>query len=418
MDTSSLAPRPATLGCPVPLLDMKRQYEPLREEILAAVNRVCDSGRFILGPDCEELERGVAEYTGARHAIACASGSDALLLALMALDVAPGDEVVCPSFTFFATASAVWRLGAKPVFVDIEPATFNLDPRKLPAAVSKRTKAIIPVHLFGQCAAMDAIGDIAAKHGLPVVEDACQSIGAAYAGRSAGTLGDIGCFSFYPTKNLGGVGDGGMLTTERDDLAAKLRLLRVHGMEPRYYHQVVGINSRLDTLQAAVLNVKLPYLEQWARQRETNALDYHSLFAESGLDKILTLPQTVRAARHVWNQYVIRVPDGRRDELRKHLTAARIGTEIYYPVPLHEQACFASLGYKLGSLPETELAAREVLALPIFPELTAEEQQTVVARIASFFGIAETTEAVGGRTMPQPNFLDANDSKIARRRAG
>lgn len=391
MDRSLTSPPPARLSeqLPVPLLDMKRQYEPMREEILAAVQRVCDSGRFILGPDCEQLEQAIAQYTGARHAIACASGSDALLLALMALDVGQGDEVICPSFTFFATASAVWRLGARPVFVDIERATFNLDPRKLPAAVSKRTKAIIPVHLFGQCAAMDEIGDVAAKHGLPLVEDACQSIGAAYAGRSAGTLGDIGCFSFYPTKNLGGVGDGGLLTTDRDDLAAKLRLLRMHGMEPRYYHHVVGINSRLDTLQAAVLNVKMPHLETWARQRETNALDYHSLFAEYGLDKILKLPQTARAARHVWNQYTIRVPDGRRDELRKRLAAAKIGTEIYYPVPLHEQACFASLGYKLGSLPETERAAREVLALPIFPELTADEQQTVVASIAKFFGVSQ-----------------------------
>lgn len=391
MDRSLTSPPPARLSeqLPVPLLDMKRQYEPMREEILAAVQRVCDSGRFILGPDCEQLEQAIAQYTGARHAIACASGSDALLLALMALDVGQGDEVICPSFTFFATASAVWRLGARPVFVDIEPATFNLDPRKLPAAVSKLTKAIIPVHLFGQCAAMDEIGDVAAKHGLPLVEDACQSIGAAYAGRSAGTLGDIGCFSFYPTKNLGGVGDGGLLTTDRDDLAAKLRLLRMHGMEPRYYHHVVGINSRLDTLQAAVLNVKMPHLETWARQRETNALDYHSLFAEYGLDKILKLPQTARAARHVWNQYTIRVPDGRRDELRKRLAAAKIGTEIYYPVPLHEQACFASLGYKLGSLPETERAAREVLALPIFPELTADEQQTVVASIAKFFGVSQ-----------------------------
>jgi len=398
---------------PVPLLDMKRQYDPLREEILAAIQRVCDSGRFILGPDCEQLEQAIAQYTGARHAIACASGSDALLLALMALDVGQGDEVICPSFTFFATASAVWRLGAKPVFVDIEPATFNLDPRKVPAAVSKRTKAIVPVHLFGQCAAMDAIGDVAAKHGLPVVEDACQSIGAAYAGRGAGTLGDIGCFSFYPTKNLGGVGDGGLLTTDRDELAAKLRLLRVHGMEPRYYHQVVGVNSRLDTIQAAVLNVKMPHLETWARQRETNALDYHSLLAEYGLDKILTLPQTARAARHVWNQYVIRVPDGRRDELRKHLTAAKIGTEIYYPVPLHEQACFAGLGYKLGSLPETERAAREVLALPIFPELMADEQQAVVAGIAGFFGVSQS-EATGELVpIPRPKLLETRPAKKA-----
>src|SRR3954465_4610746 len=250
----------------VPLLDMKRQYEPLREKILAAVSKVCDSGRYILGPECEELERGVAQFTGARHAIACASGSDAILLALMALGVGVGDEVICPSYTFFATASAVTRLGAEPIFADIEPATFNIDPKKIEPLISARTKAIVPVHLFGQCAAMDEIGKVAAKHGLPIVEDACQSIGAAYAGRSAGTLGDIGCFSFYPTKNLGGMGDGGMLTTDRDDLAAKLKLLRAHGMEPRYFHQVVGINSRLDTLQAAVLCVKLQSTHMWGRQ--------------------------------------------------------------------------------------------------------------------------------------------------------
>ena len=223
---------------PVPLLDVKRQYEPLREQLLAAVTQVCDGGRYIFGPECEQLERAVAAYTGARHAIACASGSDAILLALMALDIGQGDEVICPSYTFFATASAVWRLGAEPVFCDIEPATYNINPAKIEPLISSKTKAIIPVHLFGQCAAMDEIGRVAAKHSLPIIEDACQAIGAAYAGRSAGTLGDIGCFSFYPTKNLGGMGDGGLLTTDRDDLAAKLRLLRGHGMEPRYYHQL------------------------------------------------------------------------------------------------------------------------------------------------------------------------------------
>lgn len=413
MSDSSLASRPSSLT-PVPLLDMKRQYEPLREKLLAAVAKVCDSGRYVLGPDCEELERAVAEYTGARHAVACASGSDALLLALMALDVGHGDEVICPSYTFFATASAVSRLGATPVFVDIEPATFNIDPRKIEAAVSKHTKAIIPVHLFGQCALMDEIGQVAARHNLAIIEDACQSIGATYAGRSAGTLGDVGCFSFYPTKNLGCMGDGGLMTTDRDDLAAKLKLLRGHGMEPRYYHQVVGINSRLDTLQAAVLNVKLPYLDTWARQRETNAQRYHALFTQYGLDKILTLPQTVRAAKHVWNQYTIRIPDGRRDELRKHLTAAKVGTEIYYPVPLHEQQCFAALDYPLGSLPETERAARETLALPIFPELTAAEQQVVVASIAGFFGVSPANATAVGTavSIPRPKFLQPKDSAV------
>ncbi len=395
---------------PVPLLDVKRQYEPLREKMLAAITRVCDSGRYILGPDCDELEHSIAQFTGARHAIACASGSDALLLALMALDVGRGDEVICPSYTFFATASAVWRLGAKPVFVDIEPGTFNIDPAKIEPLIWQRTKAIIPVHLFGQCAAMDEIGSVAAKHNLPIIEDACQSIGASYAGRGAGTLGDIGCFSFYPTKNLGGMGDGGVLTTDRDDLAAKLRLLRVHGMEPRYYHQVVGINSRLDSIQAAVLNVKMPYLDSWTRQRQNNAQRYHDLFAEYGLNKILTLPQTIRAASHVWNQYVIRVPDGKRDALRKHLAARQIGSEIYYPVPLHEQQCFAALGYKLGSLPETERAARETIALPIFPELAGPEQQTVVSAIAEFFGIARNHAAAP--TIARPKFMSSSKSMV------
>ena len=408
---------------PVPLLDVKRQYQPLREKLLAAVTAVCDGGRYIFGPECEQLERAVAAYTGARHAIACASGSDALLLALMALDIGEGDEVICPSYTFFATASAVWRLGAEPVFCDIEPETYNIDPAKIAPRVSPRTKAIIPVHLFGQCAAMEEIGRVAAAHNLAIIEDACQAIGAEYAGRSAGTLGDMGCFSFYPTKNLGGMGDGGLLTTDRDDLAAKLKLLRGHGMEPRYYHQLVGINSRLDTLQAAVLGVKLPHLDEWARQRQTNAERYHALFAECGLDKILTLPVTARAANHVWNQYTIRVPDGRRDELRQHLTAAKIGTEIYYPVPLHEQKCFASLGYQLGSLPETERAARETLALPIFPELTADEQRTVVAAIAEFFGVGGKSAAANGAAsttsgnlVPRPKFLQPKGTPSERSR--
>ncbi|HTQ40138.1 MAG TPA: DegT/DnrJ/EryC1/StrS family aminotransferase [Pirellulales bacterium] len=416
----STSPASSTTATPVPLLDVKRQYAPLREKLLAAVTHVCDSGRYILGPECEELERAVAAYTGARHAITCASGSDALLLALIALHIGEGDEVICPSYTFFATASAVWRLGAEPVFCDIEPGTFNIDPAKIERLISPQTKAIIPVHLFGQCAAMDEIGRVAAKHSVPIIEDACQAIGAEYAGRSAGTLGDMGCFSFYPTKNLGGMGDGGLLTTDRDDLAAKLKLLRGHGMEPRYYHQLVGINSRLDTLQAAVLGVKLPHLDEWARQRQSNAERYHALFSEYGLDKILTLPITARAATHVWNQYTIRVPDGRRNDLRKHLTAAKIGTEIYYPVPLHEQKCFASLGYPLGSLPETELAARETLALPIFPELTADEQRTVVATIGGFFGASNSAASNGAAsttptsTIPRPKFLQPKSSEVKR----
>jgi dTDP-4-amino-4,6-dideoxygalactose transaminase len=397
---------PAQLAAPlpaVPLLDVQRQHLPLREQIRAAIDRVCDSGRFILGPDCEQLECAIAKYVGTKHAIACASGSDALLLALMALGIGPGDEVILPSYTFFATASAVWRLGAMPVFVDIEPATFNLCPRHTAARVTRATKAIIPVHLFGQCADMDALRELASKHSLPIVEDACQAIGAQYRGVWAGALGDVGCFSFYPTKNLGGFGDGGILTTNCDDLALQLRLLRGHGMEPRYYHQIVGINSRLDSLQAAVLNVKLPHLDRWADQRRANAERYDQLFRESGLARTITLPTTAPDCKHVWNQYTIRVPHGRRDALRQYLTQAKIGTEIYYPVPLHRQACFRSLMYAEGSLPESERAARETLALPIFAELESREIETVVSRIGEFFG---ARRAGAEAAIKRPTFLN------------
>ncbi len=328
----------------VPLIDMQRQYAELEVEITAAIGRVCRSGRYVLGPDCEALEATLAKYTTSPHAIACASGSDAILLALMALDIGPGDEVILPSYTFFATAAAVCRLGARPVFVDIEPATFNLDPALVEAAITPATKAIMPVHLFGQCAEMDAIGAIAARHKLPVVEDAAQAIGAEHSGRRAGVLGDVACFSFYPTKNLGGFGDGGMLTTRRDDLAKQLRLLRVHGMEPRYYHRVIGINSRLDSIQAAVLNVKFPHLDRWTAMRQLHARRYAELFAQHGLASTLGLPQERAGVRHVWNQYVVRVPDGRRDALREHLTRNKIGTEIYYPVPLARAGVFCLSG--------------------------------------------------------------------------
>jgi dTDP-4-amino-4,6-dideoxygalactose transaminase len=303
---------------------------------------------------------------------------------MMALDLGPDDEVIVPSFTFFATASAVWRLGAHVVFVDIDPVTYNLDPQRVKEAITPATKAIIPVHLFGQCADMDALLEIAAEHDIKVVEDAAQAIGAEYRGRPAGSMGDAGCFSFYPTKNLGGFGDGGMLTTNDELLSHKLRLLAGHGMQPRYYHSVVGINSRLDTIQAAVLNIKLAQLGHWTAKRQENAARYDQLFAEHGLGKHLTLPQSPPHQYHVWNQYTIRVPGGQRDELRNHLTHANCGSEIYYPVPLHLQECFQPLGYERGSLPETEKAAEEVMSLPIFPELTAEEQQLVVERISDF----------------------------------
>jgi dTDP-4-amino-4,6-dideoxygalactose transaminase len=374
----------------VGLLALDRQYDVLREEIRVAIDRVCDSGRFVLGPDVADLEAELARALGVPHAISCASGSDALLLALMALDIKPGDEVILPSYTFFATASAVTRLGAVPIFADIDPETYLIDPADVERKLSRRCRAIIPVHLFGRTADMDALLPLARTAGVPVVEDAAQSILSTWHGRCSGALGDIGCFSFYPTKNLGGCGDGGFLTTTRDDLAKSLRLLRVHGMEPRYYHQVVGINSRLDSIQAAVLRVKLPHLDSWTTARQSNAARYMELFSQYDLERFVTVPGDESRGRHVWNQFVIRVADGRRDQLRTHLTQCKVGTEIYYPVPLHMQQCFASLGWRKGDLPETERAAEETLALPIFPELSPAEQRTVVGRIAEFFNAPQT----------------------------
>jgi len=397
----------------VPLLALDRQYAVLRDAIRSALDRVCDSGRFVLGPDVSDLEAELARALDVPHAISCASGSDALLLALMALDVQPGDEVILPSYTFFATASAVTRLGATPIFADIDPVTYLIDPEDVRRKISRRTKALIPVHLFGRTADMDALLPVAQAAGIPVVEDAAQSILSTWHGRCSGALGDIGCFSFYPTKNLGGAGDGGFLKTTRDDLAKALRLLRVHGMEPRYYHQVVGINSRLDSLQAAVLRVKLPHLDAWTSARQDNASRYQRLFAEHGLAGHVVVPGNEPRGRHVWNQFVVRVAEGRRDELRAHLASRGVGTEIYYPVPCHLQQCFKHLGWQKGDLPETERAADETLALPIFPELTEAEQRTVVGRIAEFFGTAKARPATAvreERTEPQtaveaPHFL-------------
>jgi dTDP-4-amino-4,6-dideoxygalactose transaminase len=377
----------------VPLLALDRQYAAIKHEIRTAIERVCDSGRFVLGPDVTELEAELARALHVPHVISCASGSDALLLALMALDIQPGDEVIVPSYTFFATASAVTRLGAVPIFADIDPVTYLIDPADVERKLSKRTKALIPVHLFGRTADMDALMPIAKAAGVPVVEDAAQSILSTWHGECSGGLGDVGCFSFYPTKNLGGAGDGGFLTTIRDDIAARLKLLRVHGMEPRYYHSLVGINSRLDSIQAAVLRVKLPYLDQWTTARQVNAGRYMELFAEYDLDGRITVPSDEPRGRHVWNQFVVRVADGRRDALRAHLSAHGVGTEIYYPVPLHLQKCFSFLGWQNGDLPETERAAEETLALPIFPELTADEQRTVVGRIAEFLRAPQVARA-------------------------
>jgi dTDP-4-amino-4,6-dideoxygalactose transaminase len=368
----------------VPLLDLKAQYRLLGDEMNAAVRRVMDSQQFILGPDVKALENEIASYTRARHAIACASGSDALLLALMALEIKPGDEVVTTPYSFFATAAGVARLGARPVFVDIEPETYNLDVAKIEAVITERTRAILPVHLYGQCAEMDALLEISERHNLPVIEDAAQAIGAEDGGRQAGVMGAIGCLSFYPSKNLGGVGDGGMMITNEDALAERLRILRVHGSATKYYHSLIGINSRLDSLQAAILRVKLPHLDNWSDARATNAERYNHLFKDAGLTEEIGLPVIRHNVRHIFNQYIIRVRDGRRDALREHLQQSDIGTDIYYPLPLHLQDCFSYLDYREGDFPEAERAARETIALPIYPELTAEQQSYVVESIRSF----------------------------------
>ncbi|MFL6231249.1 MAG: DegT/DnrJ/EryC1/StrS family aminotransferase [Pyrinomonadaceae bacterium] len=370
----------------VPLLDLRAQYEPLREKLLASVERVFESQGFVLGADVRALEEEVAAYSRARHAIGCANGSDALLLALMALDVKPGDEVVTTPYSFFATAGSIARLGARPVFVDIEPRTYNIDAGQIAAAITERTRALMPVHLYGQCAEMDALLEVAARHSLPVVEDAAQAIGAEdIGGRRAGALGEIGCFSFYPTKNLGGAGDGGMLSTNDDAVAARLRSLRVHGEASKYHHREIGFNSRLDSLQAAVLRVKLPHLDAWSDARAAHAARYRELFADAGLLEEVGLPHEREGVRHIYNQYVVRIREGRRDALVEHLRGAGVGTEIYYPVPLHLQECFRYLGYREGDFPEAERAARETLALPVYPELTEEQQRYVVESVREFF---------------------------------
>ena len=369
----------------VPLLDLKQQHAALREELRAALDRVLDSQQFVLGEDVRLLEEELARYCGTRHAVGCASGSDALLLALLALDVRAGDEVITTPFSFFATASSITRLGARPVFVDIDPRTYNIDVTKIEAAISERTRAIMPVHLYGQCADMDALNDIAARHALPVVEDAAQAIGARDKGKRAGSFGAIGCFSFYPTKNLGAAGDAGLLTTDDDALAARLRILRVHGGETEYHHREVGLNSRLDTLQAAVLRVKLPHLEDWSSARRERAATYDRLFAEAGLLEQVAPPVVRPGALHIFHQYIIRVAAAQRDALLAYLKQHGVGTKIYYPVPLHMQECFRYLDYHAGDIPEAERAARETLALPVYPELTPEQQRYVVERIRGFF---------------------------------
>lgn len=364
-----------------PLLDVGRGNAPLKAEIMELFSEIYDSGWFIGGPHVKQLEESVAQATGAKFAIGCASGSDAILLALMAFDIQAGDRVICPSFTFFATASAIRRLGAEPVFVDIDPETFNLDVEQVKQAITPKTKAIIPVHLFGQCADMDPIMELAQRFNLRVIEDCAQSIGATHNRRGSGSIGDVGCFSFYPTKNLGGMGDGGIMTTNDSDVADRLRLLANHGMKPRYCHQVIGINSRLDAMQAAVLTVKMRHLSQYGSDRRQNAQNYLQLMTRYGISQMVSAPG-VENEGHVWNQYTIRISGGRRDDVRQQLADRNIGSEIYYPIPLHQQECFQDLGYETGSLPETEAAAGEVLSLPIFPELTFAEQHYVVKSLA------------------------------------
>ena len=369
----------------VPLLDLKAQHEPLRKDLLAAMECVLDQNNFILGREVKELESQVAAYSQTRFAVGMSSGTDALLAALMALDVKAGDEVITTPLSFFATVGAIVRLGATPVFVDIDPVTYNLDPNRIEAAVTSRTKAIIPVHLYGQCADMAPILEIAAKHGLGVVEDAAQAIGSEYrGGRRAGSMGTMGCFSFFPSKNLGGLGDGGMVVTNDEQLAERLQVLRVQGGKPKYYHRVIGGNFRLDTLQAAVLGVKLPHLDRWTKLRQQHAELYESLFREMKLESTygVRLPHAAYKQEgvshyHIYNQFVIAVP--KRDALRDSLKEKGVGTEIYYPVPLHLQECLVSLGHRAEKFPEAERVCRDLVALPIYPELN-EDQQRYVAQ--------------------------------------
>jgi dTDP-4-amino-4,6-dideoxygalactose transaminase len=397
MDTATRS----AAGIKVPLLDLKQQYQPLKGEIMRVIGEVCDNQSFILGPYVKQLEAEVAAYSQCRHGIGVSSGTDALLVALMALGIGPGDEVLTTPYTFFATGGVVSRLGARPLYCDIDPATYNLSAAAVERFIADHCdvasgklrnrqtgghiRALMPVHLYGQCADMDAMLAIARRHNLRVIEDAAQAIGAeAPGGRRAGSMGDIGCFSFFPSKNLGAFGDGGMCTANDDTLVESLRVLRVHGGKPKYHHAVVGGTFRLDELQAAVLTVKLNHLDAWTEGRQRNAATYDRLFRAAGLEGAVTLPTRVPGQRHIFNQYVIRVEE--RDRMREHLSAANVGTEIYYPVPLHLQRCFAQLGGKEGDCPEAEQAARHTIALPIYPELTEAQLNHVVQTIGRFFG--------------------------------
>ena len=367
----------------IPILDLKAQFKPIRQEVLTAIEEVCDEQGFVLGPRVEQLEIALAKFVGTPHAIGVASGSDALLLSLMSIGVGPGDEVITVPFSFFSTAGVISRLNAKPVYVDIRPDTFNMDPELLADAMTRQTKAIVPVHLFGQCAEMEKICWIANQRNVPVIEDGCQAIGAARNGTQAGAFGYSGCFSFFPSKNLGGFGDGGLITTHNPGVADRLQMLRVHGSRTDYHHHLIGMNSRLDALQAAILQVKLKFLEGWAEQRRHNAEHYHQLFQEAGLLDRITLPFSDPANVHVYNQFTIRVQN--RDQLSTYLTEHGVGNKIYYPVPLHLQECYQELGYHKGQFPVSEQAAHEVLSLPIYPELSHEQMVYIVETIKAFF---------------------------------
>jgi len=371
-----------SLTTAIPLLDLQAQYAPLRDEIVAAVTRVCDSQRYIMGPEVTAFEEEIASIIGVRHAVSLSSGTDALLVALMALDIKPGDEVITSTYSFFATAGAIARVGARPVLVDIDPVTFNINPAAISAVITQRTKAILPVHLYGLSADMDPILALGERHGIPVIEDAAQAIGSTYKGRAVGGIGMVGCFSFFPSKNLGALGDAGLLTTEDAAFADRAKLLRNHGMEPKYYHHLVGGNFRMDAIQAGVLRVKAPHLAAWTEARRMNAQRYVRLFHEKGLHDRVTLPVEPAGLRHIFNQFVIRVAD--RDGLKAELDRRHIGNEIYYPVPFHLQPCFEYLGYRRGDFPVAERAANQSLAIPIYSELTLEQQQTIVDAIAEF----------------------------------
>jgi dTDP-4-amino-4,6-dideoxygalactose transaminase len=371
------------LSANIPFLDLRAQFGDIRDEVLEAVTRVLESQHFILGPEVDALEHEIAEYAGVEFAIGCASGSDALLLSQMAIGIEMDDEVITSPFTFGATAGSIARLKARPVFVDIHPDTFNFDERQLEAAITPRTKAIMPVHLFGLPANMDVVLEIAHNHHLAVIEDAAQAIGARWKGKGIGSLGTCGCFSFFPSKNLGGAGDGGMITTNDPQLAQRLRLLRVHGAGKKYRYDLLGINSRLDAVQAAILRVKLRHLHNWTQGRRRNAETYHELFAEYQLTEQLALPYAPETSFHVYNQFSIRAP--RRDELQGYLLERGIPTEVYYPSPLHVEPAFAYLGHGIGDFPNAEAACREVLSLPIYPELTLGQQRAVVAAISGFY---------------------------------